>query len=175
MSASFIRPSYREALALALPILLLFLPGCAQRAVEAPPTHAVTAPAGDAARPSTPKQAVDESDNALHLDFSPAFFDYDSYVLRKDARDALDRAARLMRERPGMRIVMEGHCDERGTAEYNIALGERRAQSARDYLVAAGVATSRIEVISYGKERPFAAAHDETAWALNRRAHLVAR
>ena len=75
----------------------------------------------------------------------------------------------------GIRITLEGHCDERGTAEYNQALGERRAQAARDYLVAAGIATSRMEVVSYGKERPFADGHDEASWQQNRRAHFVIR
>lgn len=109
------------------------------------------------------------------MEFTPAFFDYDSYVLRRDAREALDRAARAVRERPGLRIVLEGHCDERRTPEDNLSLGERRAGAARDYLVSAGIAPDRISMISYGKERPFAGGHDETAWAINRRAHVVAR
>jgi len=72
-------------------------------------------------------------------------------------------------------ITIEGHCDERGTVEYNLALGEKRSGAARDYLVNAGVEASRIQTVSYGKERPFAEGHDETAWAQNRRAHFVLR
>jgi peptidoglycan-associated lipoprotein len=74
-----------------------------------------------------------------------------------------------------MNITIEGHCDERGTVEYNQALGEKRAQAARDYVVAAGIAASRIQIISYGKERPFDPGHDESAWSKNRRAHFVSR
>ena len=105
----------------------------------------------------------------------PAFFDFDSYALRDDARKALDTDAQLLRDHSNLSITIEGHCDERGTAEYNQALGERRAQAARDYLAAAGVDASRIQIISYGKERPFDSGHDEQSWAQNRRAHVVLR
>ena len=74
-----------------------------------------------------------------------------------------------------MTITLEGHCDERGTVEYNQALGEKRANAARDYLVNAGVSAARVQTLSYGKERPFAEGHDESAWAQNRRAHFVLR
>jgi peptidoglycan-associated lipoprotein len=87
----------------------------------------------------------------------------------------LDQDAKLLRGHAEMQITIEGHCDERGTVEYNQALGERRAQAARDYLVAAGVASPRIQVVSYGKERPFDDGHDEAAWSKNRRAHVVVR
>ena len=105
----------------------------------------------------------------------PAFFDHDSLALRADVRSALDRAARLLRDHADLQITLEGHCDERGTVEYNQALGEERANAARDYLVAAGVAASRIRTGSYGKERPFEDGHDEAAWAKNRRAHVGVR
>ncbi|TMQ62684.1 MAG: peptidoglycan-associated lipoprotein Pal, partial [Candidatus Eisenbacteria bacterium] len=108
-------------------------------------------------------------------DFQPVFFDFDSYTLRDDGRSALDQNAKLLRDNPSLAITIEGHCDERGTAEYNQALGERRAQAARDYLAAAGIAASRMQVISYGKERPFDPGHDEAAWQKNRRAHFVVR
>jgi peptidoglycan-associated lipoprotein len=90
-------------------------------------------------------------------------------------RAALDNNAKLLRDNSDSSITLEGHCDERGTVEYNLALGERRAQAARDYLVAAGIDASRIQTISYGKERPFDTAHDEAAWARNRRAHTTLR
>jgi peptidoglycan-associated lipoprotein len=108
-------------------------------------------------------------------DLQPAFFDLDSYTLRSDAREALDRNAKLLRDNPTVRVTIEGHCDERGTVEYNQALGERRAQAARDYMVAAGIDASRMDIISYGKERPFDLGHDEGAWQQNRRAHFVVR
>ena len=101
------------------------------------------------------------------------FFDFDAYTLRDDSRSALDANAKLLRDNPSAHIVIEGHCDERGTVEYNQALGERRAQAARDYLVQAGIAEARIQTISYGKERPFDVGHDEAAWAKNRRAHFA--
>jgi peptidoglycan-associated lipoprotein len=108
-------------------------------------------------------------------DLQPAFFDYDSDALRDDARAALDRDAKLLRDNATLKIVIEGHCDERGTAEYNQALGERRAQAARDYLVQAGIDSGRMRIISYGKERPFVDGHDESAWSQNRRAHFVSQ
>jgi len=152
--------------------------GCARKAVEQPPAPTPTpqpqtqtpAPAEPTPTPSTPEQAEVTSD-----DFQPAFFDYDSAVLRDDARQALDHDARLLRDNPDLRVTVEGHCDERGTVEYNQALGERRAQAAFEYMTAAGISADRMQIISYGKERPFDSGHDERAWALNRRAHFVLR
>jgi peptidoglycan-associated lipoprotein len=97
-------------------------------------------------------------------------FDFDSAALSGQARATLDQNAKLLRDHADTHIVIDGNCDERGTAEYNQALGEKRAQAARDYLVSAGIATSRIDVISYGKEHPVDPGHDEAAWAKNRRA-----
>lgn len=101
------------------------------------------------------------------------FFGYDSAVLTSEAQDALQRQAGWLRSNDDVRIVIEGHCDERGTREYNIALGERRAASAKRYLVSLGVDGSRISTISYGKERPSVLGHDNSAWAQNRRAVTV--
>ena len=78
----------------------------------------------------------------------------------------------VLKAASGVKIVVEGHCDERGTNEYNLGLGERRANSVKNYLVSLGVSASRIRTISYGEEKPFAAGHDESAWKLNRRAHF---
>ena len=108
-------------------------------------------------------------------DFQPAFFDLDSYTLRDDARAALDRDAKLLRDNPTVNVTIEGHCDERGTVEYNQSLGERRAQAARDYLVAAGIPEARLQIVTYGKDRPFATGHDEASWQQNRRAHFTVR
>jgi peptidoglycan-associated lipoprotein len=115
------------------------------------------------------------STNLDEMDLQTIYFDFDKYALRADAREALDRNAEIMRNNPDIDIVIEGHCDERGTDEYNLALGEKRARSARDYLVRLGVDESRISIISYGEERPVALGHDEAAWAKNRRGEFLIR
>ncbi len=102
-----------------------------------------------------------------------AFYDFDKYDIREDQRPMLTADADWLRKHPSVKIRIEGHCDERGTSQYNLALGEKRASAAREYLVALGVETGRIETVSYGKERPFDPGHDESAWAKNRRAHFV--
>jgi len=101
------------------------------------------------------------------------FFDFDKFDLTPLARGTLERQAAWLKRYPGARIVVEGHCDERGTREYNLALGERRATASKNYLVALGIDASRITTISYGKEKPAATGSNETAWALNRRAVSV--
>ena len=103
------------------------------------------------------------------------FFDTDSSVVRSDQRPTLDRQARWMQQYPQVTVQVEGHADERGTREYNLALGQRRANAARDLLVANGVAGARISTISYGKDRPAALGSTEEAWAQNRRAVTVVR
>jgi peptidoglycan-associated lipoprotein len=101
------------------------------------------------------------------------FFDFDSSQVRADQRPVLQRQAEWMGRYPDVRVQVEGHTDERGTREYNLALGQRRANSARDVLVASGVNGARITTISYGKDRPSALGSDESAWAQNRRAVTV--
>jgi peptidoglycan-associated lipoprotein len=101
------------------------------------------------------------------------FFDFDKSNIREDARPSLSEDLQWLKANLTMPITIEGHCDERGTAEYNLGLGERRAKATRDYLVAAGIDTKRMKIISYGKERPFVLGHDEAAWRWNRRAHFV--
>ncbi len=104
-----------------------------------------------------------------------AFFDYDKYDVRPDAQTALRGNVRVLNERPNIRFTIEGHCDERGSARYNLALGDRRANSAKEFLVGQGVDASRIDTVSYGKERPFCEEQTEECWQLNRRAHFVLR
>lgn len=101
------------------------------------------------------------------------FFDFDRAELREDARERLSRNAQWLREHPQFEVTIEGHCDERGTNEYNLALGERRSGAARDYMVSLGVATTRLRSISYGEERPQCSTSSESCWAMNRRAHFV--
>lgn len=104
---------------------------------------------------------------------STIYFDYDEYKLRNDQILSLDENVQKLREfRPEDRILIEGHCDERGTVEYNLALGERRAGAVKSYLGDAGLDESRIEIISYGEEKPADMGHDEQAWSQNRRAEL---
>jgi peptidoglycan-associated lipoprotein len=103
----------------------------------------------------------------------PAFFGLDSSEIDPTAKSVLDGNAALLRQNPTWIITIEGHCDERGTAEYNLALGERRAGAALTYLQSLGIPASRLKTVSYGKEFPFDPGHDDTSWAKNRRAHFV--
>jgi peptidoglycan-associated lipoprotein len=99
------------------------------------------------------------------------FFGYDRFDLTPEARGVLERQATWLRQYPNVRILVAGNCDERGTREYNLALGARRAAAARDYLVSLGVATTRVETVSYGKERPLDPRAQEEAWSVNRNAY----
>jgi len=101
------------------------------------------------------------------------FFDFDSTQISSDGQAALQQDATLLKQYPTWKITIEGHCDERGTAEYNLALGERRAAGVQAYLVSLGIPADRMRIVSYGKEFPFDPGHDEAAWAKNRRAHFV--
>jgi peptidoglycan-associated lipoprotein len=103
----------------------------------------------------------------------PIFFDYDSADISADAQAVLTENAGILKRYATWAVTIEGHCDERGTAEYNLALGERRAGAAKAYLVSLGVSADRLRTVSYGKEFPFEAGHDTTAFSKNRRAHFV--
>lgn len=100
-------------------------------------------------------------------------FNFDDATLTSDARMILKQKVSWLRENPGASVLIEGHCDERGTSEYNIALGQRRAQSIKTFMINAGISTSRLSTVSYGEERPVDFANNETAWAKNRRAHFI--
>jgi peptidoglycan-associated lipoprotein len=101
------------------------------------------------------------------------YFDFDMSNIREDQKAALSDNLTWLKANPRVKISIEGHCDERGTVEYNLGLGERRAKAVKDYLVAAGIPADRVATISYGKERPFVLGHDESAWKWNRRGHFV--
>jgi peptidoglycan-associated lipoprotein len=130
--------------------------------------------------PPEPLTIAEDGISARSLDdlnrdspFKPAFFPLDSAELDDAGRAVVTANAALMRKYPTWMITVEGHCDERGTAEYNLALGERRAVAVKTYLLSLGIAGDRVRTISYGKEFPFDQGHDEKAWASNRRAHFV--
>ncbi len=100
-------------------------------------------------------------------------FDFDRYNIRPGDAEILNENAALLKKYPKVKVQIEGHCDERGTTEYNLALGERRANNTKKYLVSLGISAGRISTISYGKEKPLDPGHNEEAWAKNRRAHIV--
>jgi peptidoglycan-associated lipoprotein len=144
--------------------------------VEAPPPTPVVAPPPPAAVPTaeTPAEVpldIQELNRRGYL--KDIFYDFDKDEIRRDQRDTLAGNAEWLKKNPTVKITIEGHCDERGTRQYNLALGERRASSAREYLGSLGVDASRVTTVSYGKDRPFDLGHDEKAWAKNRRAHFV--
>ena len=132
--------------------------------------------------PSVTSEMTDEKEMMEEADLGPTqegliafagdrvFFDFDKYNVKPEGQRALERQAEWLARYPNVSLTIEGHCDERGTREYNLALGERRAQSSKSYLVALGVDPDRITTVSYGKERPEAVGSNEAAWSQNRRA-----
>jgi peptidoglycan-associated lipoprotein len=114
-----------------------------------------------------------DSDSGKAGAISSVFFGFNSSVLNTSTRETLNANAEFLKANPSVEVQVEGHCDERGGVQYNLALGERRAASVKEYLVAMGVSSSRISTISFGKERPVAFGHDEGAWGQNRRGNFV--
>ncbi|HEY7391257.1 MAG TPA: peptidoglycan-associated lipoprotein Pal, partial [Bryobacteraceae bacterium] len=137
-------------------------------------TVSVTAPPPPLPPPPPPPPTVTLEDRLREV--QDAYFDYDKSDIRGDARDVLTKDAdalkSILKDFPNASIVLEGHCDERGSAEYNLGLGDRRATAAKDFLVQLGVPTDKVRTISYGKERPQCTEHDESCWQKNRRAHF---
>ena len=148
-----------------------------KRPAEAAPAPATTPVPPPAAAPTTDEtqrilsSSIQELNSRGYL--QDAYFDYDKYELRDDARSALATDSEWLKKFSTIQILIEGHCDERGTNEYNLALGERRANAAKDYLVSLGVDGGRVKTVSYGEERPVCTESNETCWQKNRRAHLV--
>jgi peptidoglycan-associated lipoprotein len=130
-----------------------------------PPTETPVRPAPSAPAPPGAVPAASP--------LKDVFFDFDKANVRDDQKAALSDDVAWLKGNSRAKITVEGHCDERGTVEYNLGLGERRAKAVKDYLVAAGVPADRIAIISYGKERPFVLGHDESSWKWNRRGHFV--
>ncbi|GBC79971.1 Outer membrane lipoprotein Omp16 [bacterium HR09] len=186
----------RRALGVGMLVILTLAVGCSRpKPVVAPEVSRPSQPAAPAAEPapsrevapepavqpaSLPESEVSASELPADVEainkagyLKDVFFDTDKADLRPDARELLAQNARWLLQHPTVKILIEGHCDERNTNEYNLALGWRRANAVKDYLVSLGVAADRISTISYGEERPFATCHDESCWWQNRRAHFV--
>jgi peptidoglycan-associated lipoprotein len=160
--------------------------GCKKKAPttaqEARPPVTAKAPETTVPPPATAAPRRDVESDVLSKDIAEmnkagyltdAFFDYDQSDLREDARTALAADAGWLKKYPTVQVLIEGHCDERGTAAYNLALGDTRANAAKEYLVSLGVDGSKLRTVSYGKERPFCTESTESCWQQNRRAHLV--
>lgn len=179
-----------------VPALLTFMYGCPKKKPKTPPPDLnvetttvpapTPAPTTEVAPPATPPVVDKKEDPLLSSDlqvvndelrrrgFSPdVYFDYDESTLTDDTRQKLSRNADLLKSQPQFSVTIEGHADSRGTSEYNLALGERRANAARDYLSSLGVAATRMRTISYGKERPVCTEEAESCWSQNRRAHMI--
>jgi peptidoglycan-associated lipoprotein len=136
------------------------------------------APVAQAAPPSYPNAATRARIDELIGRIQDAYFDYNQHTLRDDAITTLKadskELAEILQQFPGYKLKIEGYCDERGSSEYNLALGDARAQAAKDYLVNAGVSAGQLDTVSYGKENQVCTDHDETCWQKNRRVHIVA-
>jgi peptidoglycan-associated lipoprotein len=146
---------------------LTLLSGCAEK-------KAVVTEGEQKAAPAAQEQAAKAETTApAEVSLSDINFDFDKYDIRPDARVIMKTNADILLKNNASKITIEGHCDERGTAEYNMALGERRAQETKKYLVNMGVNAARMKTISYGEERPLDSGHNEEAWAKNRRAHFA--
>ena len=184
---------------MALPVLLTLLYGCPKKKPATPPadlnveTTTVPPPPAPPSQPEevpqqpAPPPVADQTEDPLQsadmkvvMDelarrgFSAdVYFDYDESTLTDDTRDKLSRNADLLKGQPQFQLMIEGHADERGTNEYNLALGERRANAVKDYLSSLGVAPTRLGTISYGEERPVCTESVESCWSQNRRAHMV--
>ncbi len=168
------------AVILALSLLVVFscLNGCAKKKAETPPPkpepRVREKKPAPAPRPQVKKPERREVEKVALREsaFDTIYFDFDKSDIRSDQRSRINKNAQLLSENRNVRIRIEGHCDERGTNEYNMALGQRRADSAKQYFVDYGISSSRITTISYGEERPAATGHNESAWSQNRRGEL---
>jgi len=167
--------------------------GCAQRQVATVPEEPVTQPNTDTNKQRAeegtermPRETISErpiaqgqetegtsSVEELQTKLKDIHFDYDKYAVREDAKPILKEIATILSKNKSLKVIIEGHCDERGTSEYNLALGDRRAKTVKDYLTSLGIPSQRIESISYGSEKPLCTEHAENCWAKNRRAHFV--
>jgi peptidoglycan-associated lipoprotein len=189
MEGKEVREMRRSTLWLVAALMLVAVPwlttSCAKKAVQGEEGVAAPTETRPGDRPGTgmvgarPTEETLSAEERRRREAEAAFtnediqFDFDKYDLNARAREILANKAYFLKQYPNVKILIEGHCDERGTAEYNLALGERRANSAKQYLVQLGISENRISTVSYGKERPLDPGHNEAAWAKNRRAHFV--
>jgi peptidoglycan-associated lipoprotein len=158
-------------------------PAVARSAPSAPAPMQRSTPAPERTIASTPPSRYPTAKQQARIDellarIEDAYFDYDKHTLRPDAIKALQADSTELRDiivqYPDYKLTIESHCDERGSEEYNMALGDARAQSARDYLASVGIPAAQLALISYGKDKPVCDEHDETCWQKNRRIHIVA-
>ena len=156
--------------------LLMILPSCSKK--QTVPVEEVE-PVEEVAPPPPPpplEEEIEEEpevEEAEQLILEDIFFDYDKYNILEKYKGTLSGNAELLLDYTEAILLIEGHCDERGTNEYNLSLGEKRAKAVMDFYIAFGVNADRLSIVSYGEERPFDPGHDESAWAKNRRAHMV--
>ena len=152
----------------ALACLLLVAAGCASKKLES------VEPAGeslvDMTLPTLTGEAVAAAEELTN---AKIYFEYDKFDIQPESRRVLARKAELLKQFPQIKVSIQGHCDERGTEEYNLALGERRARAAQEFLAYSGVNPTQMELISYGKLRPAVQGNNESAWALNRRDEFI--
>jgi len=144
----------------------------------AQPSGGSTTPSGGGTTTTPPTSSTARpvvQDFAATPELTDVFFDFDKYDIRPGDAKTLDSNASWLKSNPNHLVLIEGHCDQRGTNEYNLALGERRAKSTMNYLVSQGVQANRITIISYGEERPQCTEHNEACWAKNRRAHFLVK
>ena len=162
-------------------ILMIFAIGCAKQQVKPPDETAESLKAkqkktdviSEHVYPVEVAEGIPPTEKSL-AEFKDVLFDYDKYDIRPDARKVLDSAvAPWLKEHKDVKVLIEGHCDERGTNEYNLALGEKRATAAKIYLITKGIARNRLSTISYGEEKPVCLEHKEDCWQRNRRAHFI--
>lgn len=161
-------------IALLLVVMLVVMPGCkGKKQIAIDPSTTAGPSTGTAIEPSSgdglPEIDINNIAWTKWAELQPVYFDYDSYVLRPDALAALQQNADIIKAAPGEYVQVEGHCDERGTQEYNFALGEKRALAVREHLMRLGVSGDRIVTVSYGEEMPAVPGSGEAAWSKNRR------
>ncbi len=153
-------------------------PAVAQRSEPAPTPHSVAPAPAETPRSRFPDAATVKRIEELLARIQDAYFDYDKHMLRKDAQETLADDAKtladILKQYPEYKLTVEGHCDERGSSEYNMALGDARAKVAKEYMVSMGIPADQLQTVSYGKERPVCTESDESCWQKNRRAHIVA-
>ncbi|MCM2271531.1 MAG: peptidoglycan-associated lipoprotein Pal [candidate division Zixibacteria bacterium] len=159
-------------LAVAAMCLLIIAVGCKKPPPAPPEQPKIETPVET--KPTEPEKpaVVEEKPMIQESQFQTVYFDFDKYNLRTDAKAALDANAALLKQFPDVIVRIEGHCDERGTVEYNLSLGERRARSTMEYLAGLGIDAGRLSIVSYGEERPAVQGSDEGAWSKNRRAEF---